>query len=242
MSDSPGKRLAAFRKSLGMSQRAFAASLGTSQARVGSMETDSAEISRAFLRKISERYRVSADWLLHGAGEMLLTEMPGFAGRSRRIEPAEPGKPLSGDFRFDGEDFAMITRMDLSVSAGSGLIPIDGGQSEALAFSRSWLMRNHISADLSVLVRVQGDSMAPGIPDGALALVHCGERQIEGPGVYAFNRGEASYVKRITPVSRKPLVWVIASDNPAYPPETVSGSDLNEIRPVGRVRCVMVTL
>jgi phage repressor protein C with HTH and peptisase S24 domain len=173
---------------------------------------------------------------------MLLAEMPGFARRTGRIEPAELGRPLAGDFRFDGEDFAMITRMDLSVSAGSGLIPIDGGQSEALAFSRSWLMRNHISADLSVLVRVQGDSMAPGIPDGALALVHCGERQIEGPGVYAFNRGEASYVKRITPVSRKPLVWVISSDNPAFPPETVSGTALNEIRPVGRVRCVMIAL
>jgi len=136
----------------------------------------------------------------------------------------------------------MITRMDLSVSAGSGLIPIDGGQSEALAFSRSWLLRHHISADLSVLVRVQGDSMAPGIPDGALALVHCAERQVEGTGVYAFNRGEVSYIKRITPVSRKPLAWVISSDNPAYPPETVSGSALNEIRPVGRVRCVMVAL
>ncbi len=168
--------------------------------------------------------------------------MPGFAGRTGRIEPSEFAKPLAGDFRFDGEDFAMITRMDLNVSAGSGLIPIDGGQSEALAFSRSWLMRNHISADLSVLVRVQGDSMAPGIPNGALALVHCAERQIEGPGVYAFNRGEASYIKRITPVSRKPLAWVISSDNPAYPSETVSGSTLNEIRPVGRVRCVMVAL
>ncbi len=206
------------------------------------IETDAAPPSRAFLQKISDRYRVSADWLLHGTGAMLMLEMPGFAGRSGRIEPPEAGKPLSGDFRFDGEDFAMIRRMDLSVSAGMGLVPVEGGEAEALAFSRTWLRRNRVSADLSVLVRVRGDSMAPGIPDGALVLVHCAELRVETPGVFAFNRGEASFIKRITPVSQKPAVWLISSDNPAYPPETVSGEDLNEIRPVGRVRCILTTL
>lgn len=173
---------------------------------------------------------------------MLMPAMPGFAAASGRIEPPEAGKPLAGDFRFGGEDFAMIRRMDLSVSAGNGLVPVEGGEADALAFSRTWLLRNHVSPDLSVLVRVQGDSMAPGIPDGALVLVHCAEMRVETPGVYAFNRGDASYIKRITPVGRKPLAWLIASDNPAYPPETVSGQELNEIRPVGRVRCVMTTL
>lgn len=206
------------------------------------IETDAAPPSRAFLQKISDRYRVSADWLLHGSGEMLMPELPGFAGRARRIAPTAPGTPQRGDFRFGGEDFAMIERMDLSVSAGTGLVPVDGGETEALAFSRTWLSRNRVSADLSVLVRVRGDSMAPGIPDGALVLVHCAERFIETAGVYAFNRGDASFIKRITPVSRKPLAWLISSDNPAYPPETVSGEALGEIRPVGRVRCVLTTL
>lgn len=173
---------------------------------------------------------------------MLMPEIPGFAGSAGRIEPPEPGRPLAGDFRFDGEDFAMVRRMDLSVSAGMGLVPVDGGEAEALAFSRTWLMRNRVSADLSVLVKVRGDSMAPGIPDGALVLVHCAEMRVETAGVYAFNRGDASYIKRITPVGQKPLAWLISSDNPAYPPEMVSGEALNEIRPVGRVRCVMTTL
>lgn len=206
------------------------------------METDASELSRAFLQKISERYRISADWLLHGTGAMHMSEIPGFAGRSGQIEPTEAGKPLSGDFRFDGEDFAMIRRMDLSVSAGIGLVPVDGGEAEALAFSRTWLMRNRISADLSVLVRVQGDSMAPAIPDGALVLVHCAELRVETPGVYAFNRGDESFIKRISPVSHKPLVWLISADNPAYPGEMVSGDGLNDIRPIGRVRCVMTAL
>jgi len=171
-----------------------------------------------------------------------MAELPGFVGQAGRIEPPEAGKPLPGDFRFGGEEFSMIRRMDLSVSAGTGLVPVEGGEAEALAFSRTWLLRNRVSADLSVLVRVKGDSMAPGIPDGALVLVHCAEMRVDRPGVYAFSRGDASFIKRITPVSAKPLAWLIASDNPAYPPETVSGETLNEIRPVGRVRCVLATL
>ena len=136
----------------------------------------------------------------------------------------------------------MIRRLDLSVSAGTGLAEVDGGEAEALAFSNAWLARQRINADLAVLVRVRGDSMAPGIPDGALVMVHLPEQRVETAGIYAFNRGEDSYVKRIAPVSRKPLAWLITSDNPAYPPETVTGPALNDIRVVGRVRCVMSTL
>lgn len=246
MSDSPGKRLASFRNSLGMNQREFATSLGLSSSAVAFIESDSRTPSKGFLIKISDRYRISADWLLHGIGEMQMAEIAGFAGRQGRIEPADTEKPAHGDFRFDGEEFAMIRRMDLSVSAGRGLVPTEGGEAEALAFSRSWLLRNSINADLSVLVRVSGDSMSPGIPHGALVLVHLPELRADREGVYAFNRGDASFIKRLIPsgvdASGRPTTLVILSDNPAYPPEVVSGSDMNDIRVIGRVRCVMTTL
>lgn len=189
---------------------------------------------------------VSADWLLHGVGEMQQAELAGFSGRQGRIEPADQSRPSHGDFRFDGEEFAMIRRMDLSVSAGTGLVPTEGGQAEALAFSRSWLARNGINSDLSVLVRVAGDSMAPAIPNGSLVLVHLPEMQVEREGVYAFNRGESSFVKRLVPSgldrAGRPASIAILSDNPTFPPELISGQDLNDIRVVGRVRCVMSTL
>ena len=242
MGDSPGRRLALFRNSLGMNQRDFAASLGVSPGRVGMLESGGATLSRGFLQKISDRYRVSADWLLHGTGEMLQTSLPGHAGRHGRIEPPQDDRPGHGDFRFEGHEFSMIRRLDLSVSAGNGLIEVEGGEVESLAFSNAWLARQRINPDLAVLVRVRGDSMAPGIPDGGLVMVHLPERIVETSGVYAFTRGEESFVKRIAPVSRKPAAWLITSDNNAYPPETVSGPALNDIRVVGRVRCVLTTL
>lgn len=225
-----------------MNQRDFAAAIGVSRGRIGMLESGAATLSRAFLEKVSDRYRVSADWLLHGTGEMLQAGLPGHAGRHGRIEPPDAGRPGHGDFRFEGHEFSMIRRLDLSVSAGNGLIEVEGGEADSLAFSNAWLARQRINADAAVLVRISGDSMAPGIPDGALALIHLPERFVEIAGIYAFTRGEECFVKRIAPVSRKPAAWMIASDNAAYPPETVSGPALNDIRVVGRVRCVLTTL
>lgn len=82
MDDSVGKRLASFRKTLGMSQRVLASALGVSPGRIGSIETDAVEPSRSFLQKISERYQISADWLLHGRGEMVS------AGAASPVPPA----------------------------------------------------------------------------------------------------------------------------------------------------------
>ena len=229
-----------------MSQRSFAASLGVSGGFVGQIEADIQQPSSAFLQKISERYRVSADWLLYGTGEMQAVQLPGFKGRHGVIGTPDLGQPAFGDFRFGDEEFSMIRRMDLSVSAGIGLVPVDGGEREALAFSRSWLSKNGINADLAVLVRVEGDSMAPGIPPNALVLVHLPEMTVEKEGIYAFSRGDSCYVKRLVPTwqsdRRTPSALAILSDNSSYPPEVISGTDLNEIRIIGRVRCVLTTL
>jgi phage repressor protein C with HTH and peptisase S24 domain len=178
---------------------------------------------------------------------MLHAPVPGFTGRhGNRIEPPDPAKPAHGDFTWDGEEFQMIARMDLSVSAGHGLMPVDDGARESIAVSRRWLLANSINGDLSVLVRVKGDSMAPAIPDGALVLVHAAEMRLAVEGVYAFTRGDSAFIKRLIPVAKgadgRPTSLVILADNPAYPPETLSGPAMNDLRVVGRVRCVLTTL
>lgn len=231
-----------------MSQRDLGASLGFSSGLVGQLEADISPPSRKFLERISERYNISSDWLLYGRGEQFLKATRGFAARDSktRVEPVGFEKPYGGDFSYGGSDFQMIRRMDLSVSAGSGVIPVEGAESESLAFSTTWLGRNGINADLAVLVRVAGDSMAPGIPNGALAMVHLPERMVEREGIYAFNRGDFSFIKRLIPSGRDergmPTSLVILSDNPAYPPQAVTEHEMNEINVVGRVRCVMTTL
>ncbi len=256
MSDSPGKRLASFREGLQLTQRAFAAELGFSGGRIASIETDVAAPSRAFLERIAERYRISADWLLHGQGEMLMEWAgPGFsAPRGERVEPADQSRPLAGDltvtWKQDGrelsQEFAFVRRYDLSVSAGTGLEAVEGAETEMLAFSTAWLRSVGASADLSVLVRVRGDSMVPTVPDGALVLIHVADQDTARPGIFAIVREGQAFVKRITPLARspsgRPTSVAILSDNPGYPPDVVEGSDMNNLRIVGRVRCVLWTL
>lgn len=248
MADSPGQRLALFRKSLGLNQRDFAARLGFSPGRIGSIESGSAAPSRSFLERLAKEFEVSSDWLLQGIGEMQRVRRPEFdiglgdiSGEELRkmVEEHYSRKQIAQNFRF-------IPRMELSVSAGSGLVPVKNEYSDALAFSSDWLKKNSVNADLSVLVSVKGDSMAPQIPDGALVLVHLSEKRVEHDAVYAFSRGDASFIKRLVPSSKdksgRPEAIAITSNNPAYQTEYVTGRDLNELHIVGRVRCVMTTL
>jgi len=249
LQDGPGTRLAQFRETLGLSQRAFASALGVSHGAVAFIESGQRTPSKALLVAMADRYGLSSDWLMYGAGEMRMHPGPGFAGRIDRIEPPAPGRPGHGDFRFAGQEFTMVRRLGLGAAAASGLVPVAGGEAEALAFSNAWFARQRINPDLAVLVGVQGDGMAPAIPDGALVLVHAAEMRVEAAGVYAFIRAGAALVRRITPLAaaaggggRRSAAWVIAADNPAHPAETVAGGELAAIRVVGRVRCVITTL
>ena len=247
MSETPGKRLILLRETRGMTQVSLAAALGVSRSTVAFIEADDRPPSRAFLQRIGDKFGISADWLLNGHGDMMSDRavIAGFA--ERLVEPPDYSSPGHGDFVADGEDYSLIERADISVSAGNGIIPIDGGASERLAFSSGWLRREGINPKLAVLVRVRGDSMAPLIPDGALVLVHLAEITVDREGVYAFTRGDEAFVKRLIPAGKlpsgQPSAIIIASDNRSYPADTVSGAaERSNLRVIGRVRCVMTTL
>ena len=242
-----GDRLKEWRLAQGLSQRALGSVMGVSQGYIGNIEAGRSEPSRNFLRALSERFGVSADWLLYGVGVPQSERASGFEARRRgkRIEPPDLGKPLGGDFRFGNEDFFLIEREDLNVLAGSGAMPVHADESEMMAFSRSWMLQNRVTPDVAVLVRVKGDSMAPTLPDGALILVDCLDRDIRKPGIFVFNRGEEALVKRLVPAGFQddgmPSLIKVLSDNPAYSPDAMMGEELTEFRPLGRVRCVVTT-
>lgn len=249
MSDTDGSRLKTWRQKKGLSQRDLASLLGRSQGFVGNIESDKTGLSRDLIARMAERTSVNVAWLLTGIGPMdRETSDQDFEplSGSKRIERPDFARPLTGDFASGGEEYSLIPRFDVDVSAGAGIVPVEGAEAEYLAFSRSWLIRNGISADLCGLVRVKGDSMSPTIPDGALVLVHRPEMIVEKEGIYAFSRDGQAYIKRLAPIglgeSGKMDAMIIMSDNPAYPPETISGPELNEIRIAGRVRSYIVSL
>lgn len=131
-----GHRLSAWRKEKGLSQRALGSVMGVSQGYIGDIEAGRSEPSRNFLQNLTERFGVSADWILYGVGVAETERAAGFeADRTgKRIEPPDLGMPMHGHFRFGSENFFMVERMDLNVSAGHGIIPVDGGEHEMMAF------------------------------------------------------------------------------------------------------------
>lgn len=222
--------------------------LGVSQGYISDIESGRSEPSRNFLQALTERFGVSADWILFGVGVPQTERAAGFESRkrSKRIEPPDLGTPMGGDFRFGSGEFFLVERMDLDVSAGHGLVPVDGGEGEMFAFPRDWMLRHKVNPDLAVLVRVKGDSMAPTIPDGSLILVDCLDRDLRREGIFAFNRDDRSFVKRLIPSDPdergRPTAVRIISDNAKYPPDGLVGEAINTVRLVGKVKCVIAAL
>ena len=133
-----------------------------------------------------------------------------------------------------GGGLVPVMRVPVSASAGQGSIPSEEAATPYFAFDRRWL--RHMTAapsDNLVIIRVEGDSMAPTLGDGDDILVDrgdCGDRLRDG--IYVLRVDEALIVKRLAlnPVSRRVTVQ---SDNPAYPdwPDL----RLNAIHCIGRV-------
>ncbi len=244
----PGDRLKFFRENEAkLSQRLFAARLGYTGGLIGQIETGKTSVSRELLDKLSDNYRLNSAWLLDGRDPMIFESLAGFPSRQgKEIAPPDYDRPGHGDLKFEGKDYAFVRRMDLSVSAGSGLMPVRNGDAESVALPILWFSRQGINSDLVVLVSVSGDSMMPSIPDGALVLLNVGEKSPTKTGVYAFNLDGQSYVKRIVPSGTakdgRPLAILLVSDNPAYAPIALSGEGMNTLKVVGRVRAVLTSL
>jgi phage repressor protein C with HTH and peptisase S24 domain len=249
MGDNSGERLALFRNKLGLNQRDFAAKLGFSPGRIGSIETGAAAPSRNFCVRISERYNVNADWLLYGRGEMLHDPDPGFlpADSTRpRILPPDRDKPLTGDFSSGGEEFSLIRRFDVSASAGPGAVVETENVIEQIAFTRTWMNERGLSSDLSGLVKAKGVSMEPTIPDGALMLVGFNIKPPLDPGIYIFRHDDELFVKHLTVLEcdafDRPVKILVASQNVTHPPKVLEPQDDQSFRVIARVISVITDI
>ena len=115
---------------------------------------------------------------------------------------------------------AMVAIMRAPVRAAAGAGSINGDESGRpyFAFDERWLKRmTAATTDDLVIIRVEGDSMAPTLGDGDDILIDrgdCGDRLRDG--IYVMRVDEALIVKRLAlnPVTRRVTVQ---SDNPAYP-------------------------
>lgn len=136
--------------------------------------------------------------------------------------------------------------MALSASAGNGLIPETDEIAGRMAFSQRWMSANKLNSDLCALVPIIGDSMVPTISDGSFVLIHAAEKVPDRPGIFAFSIDDEVFVKRLAPLwnetKSKRIGLLISSDNPAYAPRTLTGSETARVNVAGRVRLILTAV
>lgn len=123
------------------------------------------------------------------------------------------------------DEFALVRRVDVAVSAGSGALVFEEGSKSALTFRRSFLHEIGVSPASAVIVTVKGHSMEPTIRDGAVILVSTSAKTVIDREIYAFRMDDELYVKRLI---RDPDGFRLLSDNPdkvMYPDKTVHEGD-----------------
>ena len=232
-----GQRVTEARKALGLSQRALAQKIGRSQGFISDIENGRIDPSFDFLVKLKAACGVDPNWIISGTGEMLSTSQHPDPKLSQFSAP-DYSRPLHGDFSENGVEYALVKRYDVAVSAGAGRYSLSEAVSESIAFSTRSLREAGITADLSGLVRVEGDSMVPTIRNGSLVLVDFTplSRSVRSGHIYVYSIGDDVFIKRLANITEdgKPGL-LISSDNPNYEPITLFGSAAEEVRIVGRV-------
>jgi phage repressor protein C with HTH and peptisase S24 domain len=150
-----------------------------------------------------------------------------YVGPRRETGPVE-------QLLLEGTDFAPIHRLDVNLSAGPGAENGNSAVLETMAFRRDWLAKMGVTPAESVLVKVVGDSMQPGLHDGDLALVDTAKKAIRSGQIYAVTDIDAqTLVKRIDTLGGEGLL--LRSDNPDFAPIIRQGEDANRVIIHGRV-------
>ncbi|WP_245258605.1 S24 family peptidase [Methylopila sp. M107] len=130
-------------------------------------------------------------------------------------------------------EFALIPRYDVRASAGLGAIVPSEEISEFLAFKREWLRRIGVTPEFSALAELDGDSMEPTLPDGAMILINTAVRQVKNGFIYAIRRGDELLVKRVQ--VRMDGTVVLIPDNPRYEKEVFTPDQAVELHVIGMV-------
>ena len=239
------QRLKAVRKHSGLNQSQLSQTLGFARSFWNLVENGKTQVTENLLAALELKFPIDPDWVRTGEGQMLKSGDASFvAGRkSFQVSPPNYNRPDHGDLAAIDQEFVFVRRYQVDLSAGRGAIQVPGEDDESIAFTTAFMRKLSINADLCGLVRVKGNSMGQTVPDGSLALVHFAERVVRTEGIYAFNRGEASFIKRLVPLDRdetgQARSIMILGDGIGENTETLTGDQLKDIAIIGRVRAVV---
>nr|WP_321511189.1 S24 family peptidase [uncultured Celeribacter sp.] len=175
------------------------------------------------LRAISMYTNVDFSWLVTGESEANSTLDEGKDRASSRQLTAEA----------TGRGMINLPLYSVEASAGHGSLPATEEVLDQVAFQESFLRDLGAHPFKCSIIWAKGDSMQPTIPDGSILIVDLSQNEINNGCLYVFNVDGDLLVKR----ARRKLDSSIEliSDNNLYATETVSKSDLDQLRVIGRV-------
>lgn len=144
--------------------------------------------------RAAEFLKVSQLWLTEGRGP-----------KHPEGGPAAPQPPSS--------EFVPVRRVRLKVSAGVTGFCVEplNGDGLPIFFRADWIASKRLRAERLLAVRVNGDSMSPGLYDGDLVVINTEEAEPRDGDVFVINYEGEAVIKRLR---RDGGLWWLASDNP----------------------------
>lgn len=229
-----GSRLAKVRKSLGLTQQAFADLVGITQATLSAMERGQSPVSSEVLYGLAGHApEVDLREILCGSPAPSRLDAVAVASLVRPV--IRPVSDNLSDLPPDGvaDAYVAVPLVDGQVAAGPGGVAWESVLSLVWVFKPELGRRKNL-----VALRVAGDSMAPTIPDQAIIIVDRDSRQPAGnrKGIWALRTEDgAVQIKRLQRYqppqdAKQPETWWTFSDNfQDYPPTLVWTGDFEKL-------------
>lgn len=198
------------------SQRQFAKSIGLTQNKLNRIVNGS-EPKLSDLIAISGYTDVSLNWLVWGIGEPF----------------NEINEQKKSDFTTDDDTVAIINIYDNHMSMGNGSFIDESVIVDNITISKDFI-RSKWSVNPADIVgiRAVGDSMAPLMLSGDIALIDRSKTTMKEDAIYAFRFDNSNYIKRLQRIGRN--IRVI-SENPEYADWDITPDDLQFLKIYGKV-------
>lgn len=133
------------------------------------------------------------------------------------------------------DDFIGIPLLNFSASCGNGREISEDAVVSLIRVNRNWISRHCGNANSRALniISVSGDSMNPTLNDGDFVIIDTSVTYVDTDSLFAFSLDNDLFIKRIQRAGRN--INVI-SDNPLYPPYTLTSMEMEHgFRVFGRV-------
>lgn len=213
-----GDRIRMVRERVKLTQQSFGLFAGVNKQVMYNIEKGRSEPSSVFLTILSEHFNVNVNWILTGQGEMFL------AKENSKAISSLGAVSLREIQDTDTSDIIRVPLLDVSASAGKGLINYDDSVTRWVGLPDIFIFPHnpkHVA-----LLEAKGFSMMPTIDNKDMLLVAENETELISEKVYIIRIAEELRVKRLVKLSNSNIV--IWSENESYGREELTPQQWDE--------------